>query len=251
MKVETESRETIEIQKELFAEGKSPVEKYMDLVVGKRGWLNLAVYEMVLLFSSWVPGALGIALRGFLYPKILGGTGKRVRFGTNVVLRTPHKINIGDDVVVDDNCVLDAKGIDNQGISIGKGVFIGRNTILSCKNGDIILGDGVNIGFNCEIFSASRVELKENILLAAYTYLIGGDHDFASTDVPVIQQGRSSKGITIGKNAWLGAGVKVLDGVEIGRDAIIGTGAVVTESIPDFAIAIGLPARVVRRRDSE
>jgi len=241
-------RETVEIQKELFAENKSSISKYMELVVGKKGWLNLAVYESILLLSSWVPGALGLFLRGLLSPLLLGKVGKGVHFGANVVLRSPHKIDIEDNVVIDDNCVLDAKGYDNRGISIGSGVFVGRNTILSCKNGDIRLGNRVNIGFNCEIFSASSVELGDDILLAAYTYLIGGDHDFEKTDVPVLQQGRVSKGITVCSNAWLGAGVKVLDGVTIGRDSIIGTGAVVTGEIPEYSIALGIPARVVKKR---
>jgi acetyltransferase-like isoleucine patch superfamily enzyme len=248
-KVSEEKRETVEIQKELFKENKSSIEKYMELVVGKKSWFGLFRYEMVLLFSSWVPGALGIFLRGMLYPLVLGKVGKGVRFGTGVVLRSPHKIGIDDNVVIDDNCVLDAKGYDNGGISIGKNVFLGRNTILSCKNGDIILGDGVNIGFNCEIFSASRVVLGNNILIAAYTYLIGGGHDFDRTDIPVIQQGRGSKGISVGDNVWLGAGVKVLDGISIGRDAIIGTGAVVTTEIPDYSIAVGMPARVIKTRN--
>ena len=69
---------------------------------------------------------------------------------------------------IDDNCLLDAKGDDATRASrIGSGVFIGRNTILSCKNGDIELDDGANIGFNCEIFSASRVRVGRETLLAA------------------------------------------------------------------------------------
>jgi acetyltransferase-like isoleucine patch superfamily enzyme len=74
-------------------------------------------------------------------------------FGQHVVLRHPHKIRIGDNVVIDDNCLLDAKGDDNRGIDIASGVFIGRNSILSCKNGDLVVGEGANIGFNCELFS--------------------------------------------------------------------------------------------------
>ena len=110
-----------------------------------------------MLFSQRVPGALGLVLRKTLYPLLLGACGRNVVFGQNVVLRHPHKIHIGDNVVIDDNCLIDAKGESNAGIRIGSGVFIGSNTILSCKNGDIELADGANIGFNCEIFSASRV----------------------------------------------------------------------------------------------
>ena len=82
----------------------------------------------------------------------------------------------------------------NRGIDIGSGVFIGRNTILSCKNGDIELGDGANIGFNCEVFSASRVTIGPRALLAAYCYVIGGDHDWSDPSRPVVEQARSSLG---------------------------------------------------------
>ena len=92
-----------------------------------------------MLLSQSVPGALGLALRKTLYPLLLGTCGRNVVFGQNVVLRHPHKIHIGDNVVIDDNCLIDAKGESNAGIRIASGVFIGRNTILSCKNGDIEL----------------------------------------------------------------------------------------------------------------
>jgi acetyltransferase-like isoleucine patch superfamily enzyme len=192
-----------------------------------------------------VPGALGLALRKALYPMLLGSCGRGVVFGQHVVLRHPHKIHIGDHVVVDDNCLLDAKGEDNRGITIGNGVFIGRNSILSCKNGDIVLEDGANVGFNCEIFSASRVSVGAGTLLAAYCYVIGGDHDFSDPSQTVLEQGRKSAGVAVGRGVWLGAGCKILDGVEIGDRAIVGAGAVVRETVPPLAIAAGIPARIV------
>ena len=206
-------------------------------------------YELVVLFTQGVPGALGLTLRKTWYPRLLGSCGRNVVFGQNVVLRHPHKIHIGDNVVIDDNCLLDAKGEANQGITIGSGVFIGRNTILSCKNGDIELADGANVGFNCEIFSASRVSKGRDTLLAAYCYVIGGDHDFTDTREAILAQGRRSVGVWVGAGAWLGAGVKVLDGVTIGDRAIVGAGAVVRDAIPEAAVAVGVPARVIGQRD--
>ena len=164
------------------------------------------------------------------------------------MLRHPGKIRIGDNVVIDDNCLLDAKGESNAGIRIGSGVFVGRNTILSCKNGDIDLGDRANIGFNCEVFSASRVTLGADTLLAAYCYIVGGDHDFSDTSKAVLAQGRVSKGVTVGEGVWMGSGAKVLDGVEVGRHAIIGAQAVVREDVPDYGVAVGVPAKVVATR---
>ena len=236
-------------QDQLFDRRRSAREKYAALVVGRPGWGALVKHEMVIMCSQHVPGALGFALRKTLYPSLLGACGRNVIFGQNVVLRHPHKIRIGDDVVIDDNCLLDAKGETNRGIAIGNGVFIGRNTILSCKNGDIDVEDGANIGFNCELFSASHVRVGRDTLLAAYCYLIGGDHDFSDTSTPVLSQSRTSAGVSVGRGAWLGAGVKILDGVTVGDGAVIGAAAVVRDAVPAGAIAVGVPARVVGRRE--
>lgn len=240
--------ESVEIQKELFAPKKSSLDKYRDLVIGRRGWGALLGYELIILFTSWVPGALGLVLRKALYPLLLGRCGKGVVFGVNVVLRHPHKIFIGDHVVIDDNCVLDAKGQSNRGIEIGEGVFVGRNSILSCKNGNITLKDRVNIGFNCEIFSGAEVTVGADVMLAAYTYLIGGGHEYGSADEAVLAQARCATGITIGEGGWIGAGVQVLDGVHVGERVIIGAGAVVTRDVPANMIAAGVPAKVIKDR---
>jgi acetyltransferase-like isoleucine patch superfamily enzyme len=235
-------------QEQLFDSRQSARQKYAALVVGRTGWRPLIQHELVTLLSQNVPGALGFALRKTLYPALLGACGRNVLFGQNVVLRHPGKIRIGDNVVIDDNCLLDAKGDTNGGITIGSGVFIGRNTILSCKNGDILVEDRANIGFNCELFSASRVRIGRDTLLAAYCYLIGGDHDLSDPDLPVLAQGRRSSGIDVGEGAWLGAGAKILDGVVVGNRAVVGAGAVVRHAVPAGAIAAGIPARVIGQR---
>lgn len=244
-------RRTVEIRKELFSGDRSRLEKYSDLILGRRGFAPLLKYELIITLAANRPGALGLVLRSWLFPRLLARCGRNVTFGSHVVLRHPHKIWIGDDVVVDDHCVLDAKGTDNDGIRIGSGVFIGRNTILSCKNGDIVLGDRVNIGFNSEVFSASRVTLGDDVLLAAYVYLIGGGHDYDDPTRAVLDNARISRGIKVGAGSWLGAGVKVLDGVTIGDHAIVGTGAVVTMSVPALTISAGVPARVLRTRQPD
>jgi acetyltransferase-like isoleucine patch superfamily enzyme len=235
-------------QDQLFEAGKSSREKYAALIVGRSGLGSLLKYELVVTFTQSCPGALGLALRKLSYPWLLGSCGRNVVFGQNVAVRHPHKIHIGSNVVIDDNCLLDAKGVSNRGIRIGDGVFVGRNTILSCKNGDIELADAANIGFNCEIFSASRVMIGASALLAAYCYVIGGDHDFSDPSKPVLAQKRTSAGVTIGAGVWMGAGAKILDGVTIGDHAVIGAGSVVREDIEAHAIAVGSPARVVSTR---
>jgi acetyltransferase-like isoleucine patch superfamily enzyme len=241
-------RRQVGIQEAMGA-GASPLRKYQDLVVGSRSLGRLLLHEAVTLASAWVPGALGLALRKLLYPLLLGSVGRGVVFGQGVVLRHAHKIRLGDGVTVDDLVVLDAKGTSNRGIDVGRGVFLGRGTILSCKDGDIVIGDHANFGFHCEIFSGSSVTVGRHGLFAAQAYLVGGGHEFEREGLAVIDQPRSSRGIVLGENVWLGTGAKVLDGVTIGSDVVVGANAVVNADLPDGAIAAGVPARVLRFRE--
>lgn len=226
----------------------SKLGKYQDLIIGQRGWLTLIRYELIVLLFSTIPGALGLFLRRIFYPMILKHVGRNVVFGSGIVLRHPHKISIGDDVIIDDNCLIDAKGTDNEGIVIGNGVFLGRNSILSCKNGSIYLEDGANIGFNCELFSSHRVVVGQNTMIAAYTYLVGSTYDLERVDISFAEQDviGSENGIRVGPSSWLGSHVKVLDGVTIGEHVVVGAGALVRDDIPDYSLAVGMPARVLR-----
>ena len=236
-----------EFQAKLASSGESALGKYRNIAVGQSGLFR---YELACWFLSPMPGALGYLMRSKLYPKLLGSSGRGLVIGRNVCLRHPGRIQLGGGVILDDNCVLDAKGDSEQGIMLGGGVILGRNTILSCKGGGIEIGENTNISANCLLLSETQLSIGKNVLVAGMTYIVaGGNHGIERTDIPIIQQPCTSRGgVSIGDNCWLGANVTVLDGVTIGRDSIIGAGAVVTESIPEFAIAVGIPARVVRMR---
>lgn len=225
-------------------------QKYARLVVGSDGFINLLKYEMAALCASWVPGGLGLILRGRLYRLILGQVGRNVFFGRNVTLRHPGKIRIGDNVVIDDNCMIDGKGSTNKGITIGNGVFIGRNSILYCKDGDIELHDNVSIGVNCTLFSSHKLAVYHNTQIAGYTYLMsGGGYDYENSGLKIIDQDSlPSKGpLIIGPNCWLGAGITVLDAVHVGESSVVGAGSVVSTSLPDRCLALGIPARVIKK----
>jgi acetyltransferase-like isoleucine patch superfamily enzyme len=241
-------RQQIGIQDAMRGEHTSALRKYQDLVVGNRSWTRLVLYETVVMTSAWVPGALGLLLRKLLYPLLLGAVGRGVVFGQGMVLRHPAKIRIGNGVTIDDLVVLDAKGTGNRGIEIGDGVFLGRGSVLSCKDGDIRLGDHTNLGFHCEVFSGSSVTVGHHGLFAAQAYLVGGGHSFEDEGRAVIDQPRTSRGISLGDNVWLGTGAKVLDGVRVGNDVVVGANAVVNGDLPDGAIAAGVPARILRQR---
>jgi acetyltransferase-like isoleucine patch superfamily enzyme len=93
------------------------------------------------------------------------------------------------------------------------------------------------------------IEIGDDVLIAPNTYIGGVSYKFERTDIPISHQGKAPQGgIRIGENCWLGARVLVLDGVNIGHDSILAAGAVVTQDIPPFSIAMGVPAKVTKSR---
>jgi acetyltransferase-like isoleucine patch superfamily enzyme len=236
-------------QKELIDRTKSLPTKYTALFIGQKGFWPLLKYEGVNHFVAPVPGALGFWLRKMFFPRLLKKVGKGVVFGRNITFRHPHKIEIGANTFIDDYAVLDAKGEANEGIRIGANAYIGRNTVLSCKEGSIILDDYCNISANCSLLSETEIRLGRYSFLAGECYLVaGGNHAIADTSRPIMFQPSLAKGgIRIGEDVWLGAGVIILDGVTIGRGSVIGAGAVVAASLPDFSYALG--SRTLKIRD--
>jgi len=228
----------------------SPFKRYQSFVLGDDRLSFLIKYEIITSIFGSIPGAAGLALRKYFFPLLFQKIGSNVIFGRDITIRHPKKIVIGSNVVIDDHCVIDAKGENNTGIIIGDNVFISRNTIISCKEGDIRIGNDANIGTNCLIHSETSVTIGNYALIAAYCYIVaGGSHHFDNTEVPIILQPSISKGgVVIQDDVWLGAGVKVLDGSSIDQGVIVGAGAVVNGDLPPYSVAAGIPAKVIKKR---
>lgn len=229
------------------AGGGSAARKYFDLTYGPMPRWKAVLMELAVLLFSGVPGALGLFLRGKLYRPFFGSCGRGVVIGRHVTLRHPSKIVLGDGVVVDDNAVLDAKGDGNRGVSIGAGAYVGRNTIVYCKGGDIEIGPNASLSADCIVFSSNRLVLGAGTMVGSFSYLLsGGEYDWRSP-VPFAQQsGMETKGpLVIGENCWIGAHVTVLDAASIGPGTTVGAGAVVSSPLPAGCLALGVPARRV------
>lgn len=237
-------------QKKLLSKQNSMSSKYAALIVGEKGLGRFLLFELVNLLFSWIPGALGLVLRRTFYPCLFRKVGQGVVFGRNITFRHPGKITIGHNVIIDDNVVLDAKGEKNAGLRIGDNVFIGRNTILSCKEGSITIGEGCNISSNCSLLSETEIVLGRYCFLAGQCYLVaGGNHSFDDLTRPIMFQPSVSKGgIRIGDDVWLGAGVIVLDGAAVGPGTVVGAGAVVTGPLPEFSVAVSSRRLVIHDR---
>lgn len=221
---------------------------YRALVYGDIPWHRALYAEIVTTVFGALGGAAGLWLRGKLYPPLFARAGSGALFGRNITLRHAHKIRLGAGVIVDDNAVLDAKGDANQGIALGDGVFVGRNTILYCKGGDIVVGDRVSFSANCQVASTRLVEVGADTVVGSFSYILSGGEYDPSDDTPFARQsGRhGERESRIGRNCWLGAHVTVTDGADIGEHCVVGAGAVVTRALPPNSVAVGIPARVVR-----
>jgi acetyltransferase-like isoleucine patch superfamily enzyme len=137
-------------------------------------------------------------------------------------------------------------------IAVGDDVFVGAGSWLqvleSCGTPLAIeIGSGTSIAGSCVISAAQHIRLGASVLLARNVYIADHMHAFEDPDAAVLDQGVTRVlPIEIGDGAWLGQNVVVSPGVRIGRGAVIGANSVVREDVPDFSVAVGAPARVVR-----
>jgi acetyltransferase-like isoleucine patch superfamily enzyme len=229
----------------------SALDRYRDVVVGEPGWGALVRYELLHGLLGPMPGALGLVLRRRLYRAILGKAGRGVVIGRSVTLRGPGKIHLGDGVALDEHIEISARG-DRARVSIGAGSLISRGTIMHTRDGVIDIGPESSLGTHCRLGTTGEIRIGRWALFAAGCTIGGEEHPSDDPSIPMVKRPPVSKGgVTIGEDVWLGFRVIVLDGVRIGRGAIVGAGSVVTRDIPDLAVAVGTPARVVRMRTAE
>jgi acetyltransferase-like isoleucine patch superfamily enzyme len=116
----------------------------------------------------------------------------------------------------------------------------------------IVIHRGAKIGMGATISAICRVEIGEETLLARNVYISDHTHGYEQVDIAIAAQGVVNvKAVSIGRCCWLGQNVCVLPGVTIGKHCVIGANSVVNTNIPDYCVAVGTPARVVKYYDSQ
>ena len=161
----------------------------------------------------------------------------------------------GKDSIINRPC-LQLSGLDK--VSIGNGTTILQGCRLAVfgdsdrKRPSILVGDGCYIGFNNTILSSAdgSVTIGNNVIFASNILVTNENHriDPEST-IPYMDQELSFSNVEIGDGCWIGEKVCILSGVTIGKKCVIGAGSVVTKSIPDYCIAVGNPAKVIKKYD--
>ncbi len=131
-------------------------------------------------------------------------------------------------------------------LQIGRHTFLESGVTVQSASGRIKIGQRVYLSRSVTVGAIRLVEIGDFALIGPGCYITDANHQFSDRVVPVSDQGMSSKGATvIEDNVWLGANVVVTSGVRIGRRSVIGANSVVTQDVPEFSIAAGVPAKIV------
>lgn len=114
--------------------------------------------------------------------------------------------------------------------------------------GTVRIGRGSEIGERCRISIANSLEIGEKVLLSPNVYMTDCDHEYRNVDIPVINQGIVQKGqkVSIGDGSYIGINSVIVGNVKIGKHCVIGANSVVTKDVPDYCVAVGSPAKVIK-----
>jgi acetyltransferase-like isoleucine patch superfamily enzyme len=242
----------VSLSEQLNQSESSLLKRYQMKALGDDSLSHLLHYELATFLFGDLYGTLGYLFRKSSYKGLFKQVGGGAIFGKGIVLRHPRKITLGNQVAIDDYVMLDASGAVEEGITIGDNVIISRNCVIQGKIGGISIGNKTDIGCNTILSASGGMSIGNSVLIAGNCYLGGGRYYTDRVDIPIMEQGVYTRGkLTIGDDVWLGAGAVVLDGVKIGKGCIIGAGAVVTKDLPDYSIAAGVPAKVIKSRIEE
>jgi len=162
--------------------------------------------------------------------------GAYVHWTVQLSARRPHQIEVERDVRIDKSTwinIPDEVDEDRPYIHIGIGTRIGRNNVISARN-------GIMIGENC--------------VTAPQVLLMDHSHEYRHIDTPVVKQGVTEGGrIILESGCWIGFGAAVLCNrgkLRIGRNAVVGCNSVVTKNVEPYTIVVGAPAAVICKYDS-
>jgi acetyltransferase-like isoleucine patch superfamily enzyme len=159
-------------------------------------------------------------------------------FGTGAALFRPFRVDGG------------------KSISIGAKTIFQSGTWLYCRalgggEAALIIGDGCAFGYNNHITAVGRVTIGENVLTANNVYISDNLHDYKDVSMPIMhQQVRFKREVSIGDGSWIGENACII-GSNVGKNCVIGANAVVTSDIPDYSVAVGVPAVVIKQFDMQ
>lgn len=224
----------------------SALARYRRLVHPTGSALRFFLYEIATMLLLPFPGGAGLWLRQKLLRPFFGELGRGAVIGRNCTFRNPQRIFIGNDVVIDDNCVVDARGAGDDGVRLADGVLVSRGVQIKSKGGAIHVESQATLGDNTLVVSHTGIRIGAGAAIATGCQIIAGSFQMSDFNRPAAERTSCSAGpIVIGAGAWLATGVIVLDAANVGENAIVSAGSVVTRSVAARTVAQGNPARKV------
>ncbi|WP_044268856.1 acyltransferase [Bacteroides timonensis] len=160
-------------------------------------------------------------------------------------LVNPFVFRHGKKAVIRRQTVMNVSPINR--FHLGTRSTIEEYTIVDNGVGDVIIGDHTRIGLRCTIIGP--VQIGNHVILAQNIAISGLNHRYEDPQLPIHQQGVTTTPIQIGDDSWIGANSVITAGVNIGKHVVVGAGSVITKDIPDYSIAVGNPARVIKNFD--
>jgi acetyltransferase-like isoleucine patch superfamily enzyme len=162
-------------------------------------------------------------------------------FGARSVICFPVTALYGEEYIdIGDGCII------GPSCSVSAGIAPGH--VIDPDPG-IRIGNGVLLGRGSGIVAHASVEIGDDVFTGHHVYITDANHGYADVTVPIGRQFAPPRPVVVGTGSWLGHGAIVLPGAQVGRHVVIGAGSVVTGAIPDCSVAVGNPARVIRRFD--
>ncbi len=136
-----------------------------------------------------------------------------------------------------------------ENIELGNNIYVGHNTILKGYYKNVmVIGDNSWVGQNCYFHSAGGIKIGENVGIGPDVKILTSFHKEEGIEKPILFSELEFQPVIIENDTDIGIGSIILPGVKIGRGVQIGAGSIVTKDIPDFSVAFGSPAKVIRYR---
>jgi acetyltransferase-like isoleucine patch superfamily enzyme len=193
-------------------------------------------------------------IRGAFLKPFLKKSSGFVFLGSNVKVRHAYQLSVGKNFILDDNISLNA--LSEQGIIIGDHVSIARDSIIFCtgiisqKGTGITIGHRTGINARAYLGGQGGITIGNDVIMGPNVQIFSENHNFDKLGIPIKDQGATRQPVNIGNGCWIGAGTTILAGVEIGDGCVIAAGSVVTKSVPANTVVAGVPARVIKSRES-
>jgi acetyltransferase-like isoleucine patch superfamily enzyme len=160
-------------------------------------------------------------------------------FGKKSFIYNPLAIGNPQNIYIGNNVAIQYK------------VWLAANPQTGCGKSEVIIRDGCRIGNFNHIYATSSIVLENNVLTADKVYISDNLHGYIDIQTPICGQPiKQLDKVIIGEGAWLGENVCII-GASVGKQSVVGANSVVTKSIPDYCVAVGSPAKIIKRYSFE